>query len=85
MVCTIRCIYITWVLLFFNFQFKEISYAYEVLSDPDKRQLYDRYGLEGLKEGGGNVFTSLTTKECTTISVLQAASEIWFKSGGENP
>ena len=79
MVCTLRCIYITWV-LFFNFQFKEISYAYEVLSDPDKRQLYDRYGLEGLKEGGGNVFTSLTTKECTTISVPQATSEIWLKS-----
>ena len=37
----------------FSFQFKEISFAYEVLSNPEKRETYDRYGLEGLKEGGG--------------------------------
>jgi len=34
-------------------KFKEISAAYEVLSDDDKRQTYDRFGLEGLKEGRG--------------------------------
>jgi len=34
-------------------KFKEISFAYEVLSDKEKRATYDRYGLKGLQEGGG--------------------------------
>ena len=33
-------------------QFKEVTGAYEVLSDPEKKQIYDQYGEEGLKEGG---------------------------------
>ena len=32
-------------------KFKLISEAYEVLSDPTKRQVYDVYGEEGLKQG----------------------------------
>jgi len=33
-------------------KFKELSHAYEILSDPQKRQLYDQYGEEGLEQGG---------------------------------
>jgi molecular chaperone DnaJ len=33
-------------------KFKEAAEAYEVLSDADRRQLYDNYGHEGLKTGG---------------------------------
>ncbi|XP_037085532.1 dnaJ homolog subfamily B member 3-like isoform X2 [Pollicipes pollicipes] len=32
-------------------RFKEISEAYEVLSDEKKRKVYDRFGKEGLKNG----------------------------------
>lgn len=33
-------------------KFKEISFAYEVLSNPERRSTYDQVGLEGIKEGG---------------------------------
>ena len=33
-------------------KFKEAAEAYEVLSDPERRSIYDRYGHEGLTSGG---------------------------------
>ncbi|KAJ8661292.1 chaperone DnaJ [Lichtheimia ornata] len=36
-------------------KFKEISHAYEILSDPEKRHLYDQYGEEGLSGMGGGM------------------------------
>ena len=33
-------------------RFKELAEAYEVLSDDQRRQVYDQYGHEGLKSGG---------------------------------
>lgn len=34
-------------------KFKEISHAYEILSDSQKRQVYDQYGEAGLEGGAG--------------------------------
>lgn len=33
-------------------KFKEINAAYEILSNEEKRGIYDKYGFEGLKNGG---------------------------------
>ena len=35
-------------------KFKEISYAYDILSDKDKKDMYDKFGMEGLKNTGGS-------------------------------
>src|SRR5579884_718785 len=33
-------------------KFKEAAEAYEILSDPERRATYDRFGHEGLRSGG---------------------------------
>jgi DnaJ family protein A protein 2 len=52
------------VLTCLSVQFKEISFANDVLSDPKKREVYDRHGLKGLQEGsdgmdGSDIFEHL--------------------------
>jgi DnaJ family protein A protein 2 len=34
-------------------KFKDLNHANEVLQDEEKRKIYDKYGEDGLKEGGG--------------------------------
>lgn len=33
-------------------KFKDLNIAHEVLSNPEKREIYDKYGEEGLRDGG---------------------------------
>ena len=40
-------------------KFKECAEAYEVLSDPEKRQRYDQYGHEGLRGAGMHDFSHM--------------------------
>jgi DnaJ-class molecular chaperone len=55
-------------------QFAEIAAAYEVLSDPDKRKLYDQYGEDGLKPGFGTFLTNLNTDHYILFVFVSALS-----------
>jgi molecular chaperone DnaJ len=48
-------------------RFKEAAEAYEVLSDPEKRQRYDRFGHEGLRGTSGHDFHRLDPGDTFSI------------------
>ena len=44
-------------------RFKEAAEAFEVLSDPEKRAAYDRYGADGLRNMGFEGFQNVRTED----------------------
>ncbi|MBR9988784.1 MAG: molecular chaperone DnaJ [Gemmatimonadetes bacterium] len=48
-------------------QFKELTEAYEVLKDPNKRAAYDRYGHAGVKGGAGAGFAGFSFHDALDI------------------
>jgi DnaJ family protein A protein 2 len=69
-------------------KFKKIQMAYEILSDEEKREKYDKFGLEGLddSEGGADLFSHLfgmrrqrSNKPKDTIHKLSVTLEDLYK------
>ena len=52
---------------------QEITMAYEVLSDPDKRKRYDQFGKDGLEEGSmHNPEVSTDRAKCHVVAWMEA-------------
>jgi molecular chaperone DnaJ len=48
-------------------KFKEVTEAYDVLRDPEKRAAYDRYGEAGLRGGGGAQYQHVDLSDALNI------------------
>lgn len=63
-------------------KFKEAAEAYEVLSDPNKRQRYDQYGHAGLGNGGG--FSGFGGGGMSMEDIFSHFGDIFGGGGGGN-
>ena len=57
--------------------FKECAEAYEVLSDPDRRNRYDQYGHEGLRGTAGHDFNRMNVED-----IFSMFNDIFGGGGG---
>ena len=68
-------------------KFKQITAAYEVLCDADKRATYDRYGEAGLRGGGGPGFGHFDLSEALSVFMRDfggmSGLDAFFGGGGE--
>src|SRR3972149_4525324 len=53
-------------------KFKECAEAYEVLSDPEKKQRYDQFGHEGLRGTGMHDFSRVNAEDIFSMFGLEA-------------
>jgi molecular chaperone DnaJ len=63
-------------------RFKEITEAYDVLRDPQKRAAYDRYGEAGLRGGGGAAYHHVDLSEALNIFMRDFGLGDLFGGGG---
>lgn len=63
-------------------KFKEASEAYEVLSDPQRRQLFDAYGHAGLEGAGFHGFTNVSDIFASMSDIFE---EFFGDMGGFGP
>ncbi len=60
-------------------RFKEINKAYEVLADPQKREMYNQYGKDAFERGGFNRASGAQQQQQGPFSYTYSTS------GGQNP
>jgi molecular chaperone DnaJ len=63
-------------------KFKEVAEAYEVLSDPERRAVYDRYGHDGLRSGGYQPHFEDFGSLSDILSAFFGAGDLFGSRGG---
>ena len=63
-------------------KFQDISDAFQCLSDPEKKAIYDRYGEEGMTRGGGGGRSSATFINPEEIFRRFFGQSFGMRSGG---
>lgn len=55
-------------------QFQEISHAYSILSDQEKRDKYDRYGDDEELEGDVDMVSGCAVRACVSFAVARVCT-----------